>query len=343
VRDHNKLALVGESIQDLDESVYVRLVQGRVHFIEHAESTRHVKFSCRDGLQRAINRFIVSEYFRTALGIIAIIVCGWIGERGASASTITYSGEDINAQSWRTTSVSKPLISDGSGIYGKDGYAVFAIAPNGVQNAPGTVTGVTPFSYVDSGNSNVQSLVVTPSYVSAFTPSSGFTTIKQPGTFPRFDDPRVAGGQPQIDSGIGSNLSGSTSSFVPVFSFTVNSSVPKSFNVTLLFTNNAGQGQISAAQIKSSIGGIFANGTQSTINNVDALVFLINGAVNNEVFTIGLENSGTGPLNADIAGIAFNTATPEPSTVAVSAIGIAALILFGESRGRRASARHRIH
>lgn len=284
----------------------------------------------------------MSGYLRITRWIIAIILCGWIGEGGASASVITYSGEDINAQSWRKPSVTKPLISDGSGIYGKDGYAVFAIAPNGVSNPPGTVTLVNPFTYVDSSNAAVQSVVATPSYVSAFTQSTGFTTIKQPGTFTRFDDPRVAGGQPQIDSGVGSNLTGSSTVFVSVFRFTVNASVPKSFNVTLLFSNGSTQGQISQAQITSSISGS-ATGTQSSINGMDALVFLINGAVNGEVFTIGLKNSSTGVLNADIAGIAFNTATPEPSTLAVSVVCLAAIVWLAESRARRAAARRRTH
>jgi len=272
----------------------------------------------------------VKRCFGTAVRIVSIILFGWIGER-SSASVITYSGEDLNAQSWRTPSVSKPLLSDGSGIYGQDGYVVFAIAPNGVQNPPGTVTSVNPFTYVDGANTAVRTVVSTPTYVSAFTASSGFTTIKQPGTFPRFDDPRSANGQPQIDSGVGSNLAGSIASFVPVFSFTVSSSVPKAFNVTLLFANGSGEGQINQAQITSSIGGS-AIGTQTTVSNVDALVFQINGATNGEVFTIGLKNATTGVLNADIAGIAFNTVLPEPSTLAVSAVAVVAIVWAGGSR-----------
>jgi hypothetical protein len=276
----------------------------------------------------------VSEYFRIACRLLAILLCGWIGEQGASASVITYSGEDINAQSWRTPSVSKPLISDGSGIYGKDGYVAFAIAPNGVQNPPGTVSGVNPFTYVDASNTAVQTLVSKPSYVSSFTQSSGFTTIKQPGTLQGIDDPRIAGGSPQIDSGVGSNLSGSTSSFVPVFTFTVNSSVPKSFNVTLIFANNSSEGRISQARIAGTGGGS-GTGTQTTINNVDALVFLINGAATNEVFTVSLENASQSPINADITAIAFNTATPEPSTLAVTAVAAVALIWLGKARPAR--------
>src|SRR5215469_4432378 len=86
------------------------------------------EFSCFAGFVQAISRFVVSGHFKSTLAIIVIVSC-WIAER-AAASVISFSGEDINAQSWRTTSVTKPLISDGSGIYGKDGYAVFAIAPN---------------------------------------------------------------------------------------------------------------------------------------------------------------------------------------------------------------------
>lgn len=280
----------------------------------------------------------MSKHFAPALWLIAIVLFSWIGER-AGASVITFSGEDINAQSWRTPSVSKPLLSDGSGIYGKDGYAVFAIAPNGVSNPPGTVNGVNPFTYVDGANPAVTSVVSQPTYVSAFTALAGFNTIKQPGTFQRFDDPRSANGQPQIDSGAGSNPSGSTTTFVSVFTFTVNSSVPKAFNVTLLFANNSGEGQISQSKITSSISGT-ATGIQTQINNVDALVFQINGAANGEVFTIGLENATTGPLSADIAGIAFNTVLPEPSTLAVSAMAVVAIVWLG--RARRFGARRRL-
>jgi hypothetical protein len=88
---------------------------------------------------------------------------------------------------------------------------------------------------------------------------------------------------------------GSTSTFTSLFSFTVNSSVPKSFVVGLFFNNGGGEW----AQAQITGGGATGTGTRTVFGNVDALFFTISGATSGTVFTVSGLASSRGEANGN--------------------------------------------
>jgi hypothetical protein len=241
-----------------------------------------------------------------------------------SATTISYLGENsTNASSWRTSSVPKTINPANNNIYGNDGYVMFNTAPTSStliqSNSP-----VNPFTY--TGSPPLAPLTKMPSYVTSFTQGSTFNSVYSSSAYLNMDNP--AGGS--IKSGVGYEV-GNTSSFTPLFTFTVGANVPKTFTVGLFFNN--GLGEWSQAQIVG--GGGTATGARTVFGNIDALFFTISGATNGTVFTVeGLASTrGEANGNLDIMGITFDS-VPEPTTLGGTALAALALIWFGRRRKR---------
>ena len=243
-----------------------------------------------------------------------------------SAAVITFLGENsTNAASWRISSVSKTINPANNNIYGNDGYVMFNTTPTNStvtqSNSP-----VNPFTFSTTvGSTTLKTLNVTPSYVSAFTPGASFNSVFTSPSSLNMDNP--AGGS--MKSGVAFE-SGSTSTFTSLFSFTVNSSVPKSFTVGLFFNNGAGEW--AQARITDSAGGS-ATATRAGFGNIDAMFFTISGATSGTVFTISGLASTRGEANGalDIAGITFDS-TPEPTTLGGCAGAALAFIWFDRRR-----------
>ena len=245
--------------------------------------------------------------------LISIISLALVVATDCFAAVITFRGENAtNAASWRTPTVPKVINPTGNNIYGNDGYVMFNTTPANsplLQQTPG----VNPFTFASGTQAT---LSVTPSYVSSFTPAPGFSNVSTDPTYLNFDNP--AGGTIKTGTGY---APGSTSTFTPLFTFTVNSRVPSSFVVGLFLTNNPGiigQTQISGA-------GGTATGVRSTFGNVDALFFTINNATSGDVFTVSALGAPGFNGNVGITGITFDS-VPEPTTLGGSAAAALALV-----------------
>jgi len=241
-----------------------------------------------------------------------------------SAAVITFLGENsTNAASWRTSTVAKVINPANNNIYGNDGYVMFNTASTSStliqSNSP-----VNPFTF-SMPSQGLATLTKMPSYVSSFTPGSSFNSVYTSSAYLNVDNP--LGGS--MKSGIGYET-GSTSSFTPLFTFTVGPSVPSTFTVGLFFNN--GLGEWSQAQIVG--GGATGTGTRTVYGNIDALFFKISGATSGTVFTVQGIVSSTAPGengNLDIMGITFDS-VPEPTTLGGTALAALALISLGRKK-----------
>jgi len=251
-----------------------------------------------------------------------------------SASIITFIGENsTNAASWRTPTVPKTINPAGNNIYGNDGYVMFGTTST-LPTQPSTATGQDVFHFnstVSTVPPTVPSTVpwttlnVQPSYVSAIpaAPGSGFNRVETATGFLSMDNP--SGGL--MKSGFA--FAPASSGFKSLFTFTVNGSVPSTFDVGLFFNNSSGNfGALVQAEITDGTPQGTAIGSRTVFGNIDALFFTISGATPGTVFTVeGL--ASTPSLDLDISGITFDTPIPEPTTLGGCAIAALAFICFG--------------
>jgi hypothetical protein len=244
----------------------------------------------------------------------AVIFLSAAASRG---SIIQFFGSDPDADSWRNPAVAKPLDLSGDNVYGTDGYVAFGTSPASTSTGV-TNTSVNPFTYTNGSRST---LLSSPAYVSSFVPNANFSSVSSGFSFPNVNDPRVAGGGSTIESGLASRP-GVLLSFAPLFTFTVNSSVPKSFEVGLFF--NEALSVAPTWQISSNLGGsATAGGLLSVSPHFNALFFTVANPTAGEVFTISGEAT-LGVSNLDFAAITFDTVVPEPAT-----LGTCATVLIG--------------
>jgi len=280
--------------------------------------------------------------------ILTLALAFFVGST-CSAAVITFTGADANVVDWRNPSVAKPLDTDRDNIYGTDGYVMFAAVPGGgATNFENTnVSPQTPFTFSGTGTGGVpvQTLVKMPVYVTSFTALTGssgnFTEVTTNNTTPtsgftRIDNPTSVGGLMQ--SGLANTTSNAAGQH-PLFTFTVNGSVPSRFLVGLFFNNasidssgnpipanSSGQGTTAAGITGPT--GISTSAARAT-GSPDALFFEIDsatGATGNNTFTV----FAVGP-SAEIMGITFDTPVPEPATLG----GCAAAVLVFLWLGRR--------
>ena len=277
--------------------------------------------------------------------ILTLALAFFVGST-CSAAVITFTGADPNVVDWRNPSVAKPLDTDRDNIYGTDGYVMFAAVPGGgATNFENTnVSPQTPFTFSGTGTGGVpvQTLVKMPVYVTSFTALTGasgnFTEVTTNNTTPtsgftRIDNPTSVGGLMQ--SGL-ANTTSNAGGQHPLFTFTVNGSVPNSFLVGLFFNNasiasngspipaNSGGQGTTAAGITGPTGTSIS--AARATGSPDALFFEINGATAGDVYTV----FAVGPA-AEIMGITFDTVVPEPATLG----GCAAAVLVFLWLGRR--------
>jgi len=251
-----------------------------------------------------------------------------------SASIITFIGENsTNAASWRTPTVPKTINPAGNNIYGNDGYVMFGTTST-LPTQQSTATGQDVFNF-NSTVSTVPSTVpwttlnVQPSYVSAIpaAPGSGFNRVETATGFLSMDNP--SGGL--MKSGFA--FAPASSGFKSLFTFTVNGSVPSTFDVGLFFNNSNNlpgniDGSLVQAEITDGTPQGTAIGTRTVLGNIDALFFTISGATPGTVFTVeGLASNPSQEL--DISGITFDTPTPEPTTLGGCAIAALVFLWLG--------------
>jgi hypothetical protein len=280
------------------------------------------------GLSRSIHRQ------RLACAAVALVVLAAGTSQGA---LIEFLGSDSDAEQWRNPAVTKPLDLSGDNVYGTDGYVAFGTSPAGTSNGI-TSNGVNPFTYV---NGSRQTLASIPSYVSSFTPDANFSTVLSGFSYENANDPRGAGGGTTIETGV-ARRPGVLLTFAPLFSFTVTAAVPKSFEVGLFFNE-----PLSVAptwRLSSNLAGSAAAGQLLSVPTFNALFFTISNASSGEVFTVSGQAT-VGVSSLDISAITFDTVAPEPRSLAVSAVGVVALVLLGGSRQspRGCMARNRLN
>ncbi len=235
----------------------------------------------------------------TALAILsaAALLCS-----SAQAATIIYAGADTTTSgAWRTSSVIKPLDSDGNNIYGTQGY--FIVSSTAVQANPSYATvATTPLTATYGGN-------------------PGYTSV---------DNPAGAG---TVTTGIWYKVSAENTEDTLA---TITMTAASSFRVGVLVDNGDYLDFTpSTLRVFQTTGGTansgFINSYLEVNHDSDWYFFDIVNAQAGDVFTISGTNAyaGSGQQNVNaIGGLTFDAlAVPEPMTGMLGLMGLAAMAL----------------
>jgi hypothetical protein len=277
-------------------------------------------------LSKTLGNLFLGRLFVNGLSALAILAAS---HTSSAAIIVAGGGSDLEiGASWRTQSVAKT-------------------DPANTSNALGNVLGQDGYWVVGANQR-----IVMPSYISSWSTNSVY-----PGNlnYASIDDPSTTpGGSPTtLVSGIVSPVNGSSfvGQYQPDLGFTVNSSVPREFQVAVLVDNldlaafNAASislwnfggpdnpGGVSAAPYLASVAT-----TSAAYNDrvPDLIYFTVTGAQAGDEFYVG----GLAGANADAAAavFAFDTVVPEPASI-VALAGLCGMGLIGVVLRRRRAPR----
>ena len=215
-------------------------------------------------------------------------------------AVIAFAGQDLSTHpNWRTTSVAKPMDSDGDNVYGTQGY------------------------YIRSSGLTMSSL---PAYVSGVVNFAGSTFSN--AAYSDFDDPRVAPGPSVVDltdTGIFYSpfVAGTQGQEYDLLSFTL--SQDAAFRLTVL-TDNADPATVTPALLRLRGGGANSGLIPTTDwnRNVDYYFFDVVGHAGDQFILSGTKQTAD---SVGVAGIAFDATgdIPEPATMVLFVLGASAV------------------
>jgi hypothetical protein len=252
------------------------------------------------------------DRFAAAATILLAIALIDLGGLSLRAATIVHVGNDTTTlDRWRTTDFLKPLDIDGDNVYGTDGYFAEFVAEAQPSYAENTL--LAPFS-----QGSVEYAV--------------------------FDDPALTGPGPVPDLAGGNYFyddaaGGAESDFFQI-------ELLQSAAFRLIVVNDAGNQDLGGGgnespvqvRVRQTVGGSADSGlidVSALLNNaIDYYMFDIAG-IAGDTFVVSGVNDGEAGDNA-LVGILFDgAAVPEPSTLALSALGLLCAALFARHGATR--------
>jgi hypothetical protein len=259
--------------------------------------------------------------FRIGTFILTLAV---VSAQSALGSTISYLGLDTTTNAgWRTTTTTKTASydPDGDNVYGSDGYFV---AYHGTAGGgyPADAMLKLP-SYLSSVSSPRTSLTGANGTTKGTYYSSDYAAI---------DNPSLLSGSSVSDLAATGVFQGNPNSAASVEMFDISLASDATFVLALILgTHNDLTHEVNSVTITSSTG-VTLTESVSTIaaKSAEYMFFTLSGAAG-ETFTISMTGNGNTP---SCTGIAFEAATPEPSTNAMLISALAGLLAYGWRKRR---------